>query len=1046
MRWSASRSLFAGLVAVVTAVSGVAVATAEPLPPPPGEPTVGHHEALEVRVVEPSESPVRPGAGKAELTGQELKRIGVGRAADEASEPDGTVHVLDAADGTVVTAPKGRLGKATTESIDGADPASLGAIAYNPEDDRLYAADSDARTIYALDDSGRVTDTYALSDPSVTRVSSMEFAPTADTTDDPAATSLYLSEGADPATDPVAEVSLTLAARSVAVTATATRTKRTLTSLWSPASPDPSDITYIPSEDRLFVTDAEVEEMLEPPPPRFQGVNSWRVGLGGTPDQTGVTTGFSKEPAGLAYDSIRDKMIVADDDTKKIYTVSRGPDGQFMTADDGTPDSFVVAVPGIPKTDPESVAVDTSVSPNRLYVLDALNSELYRYSLSGTLLDTWDVGQYGTIDPEALAYDKSRDLLLMVDDSCTAFELTKTAQLINVIDLTGAARCKKSAGIVIAPASSGNGKQAMYIVDRGTDNNVDPLENDGILDELSSPTLPRVGNKAPVVNAGADQVVLHNGPASLAATATDDGNFSPMTFSWSQVSGPGTTTFSAATAKSTSATFSKSGAYVLKFSAYDGDVTSTDTVTVVSNLAPTVNAGPDKTVAHPAAVSLTATATDDGNVTPLTYSWSQVSGPGATTFTAATSMATQATFSKGGTYVLKFAAYDGHANSEDTVTVTSNVAPAVDAGPDRSVTLPASASLAGSATDDGLPNPPGALTVGWSKVSGPGTVTFGNAASPSTTAAFSAAGTYVLRLTGNDSASSSSDDVTVTVGAQPPATTPPPTPTPPPPAPSPGPTVKGTLTEATHALAPRRILDTARGKGAPRGELGPRETLTLRVEGRGGVPRAGVDTVMLNVTVASPPRSGFLKIWPSLERRPGTRALLFERGRTTSRLIEASVGANGRVSIFNGSRRPIHLLGVTEAWTGTQTNTTEAGVLSRLRSYKMWDSNTSGGRLDSDRARRIQVTGTGSATAGVPSNGVDAVVLVVQVRRPSDDGYLTVVPRGRVRPRTPSVAFDAGVATKNRVVVPVSPRGTVKLALSAGDARVVVKVVGWVSG
>jgi K319-like protein len=92
----------------------------------------------------------------------------------------------------------------------------------------------------------------------------------------------------------------------------------------------------------------------------------------------------------------------------------------------------------------------------------------------------------------------------------------------------------------------------------------------------------------------------------------------------------------------------------------------------------------------------------------------------------------------------------------------TNQAPVVSAGPDRTVTFPAGASLSGSVRDDGLPNPPGAVTAQWSKVSGPGTVTFADPASPSTTATFSAAGTYVLRLTADDSALTSSDEVTVT--------------------------------------------------------------------------------------------------------------------------------------------------------------------------------------------------------------------------------------------------------------------------------------------
>src|SRR5262249_51150820 len=69
-----------------------------------------------------------------------------------------------------------------------------------------------------------------------------------------------------------------------------------------------------------------------------------------------------------------------------------------------------------------------------------------------------------------------------------------------------------------------------------------------------------------------------------------------------------------------------------------------------------------------------------------------------------------------------------------------NRAPTVNGGSNQTITLPATASLIGTASDDGLPNPPGALTTTWSKVSGPGTVTFANSSALSTTASFSLAG------------------------------------------------------------------------------------------------------------------------------------------------------------------------------------------------------------------------------------------------------------------------------------------------------------------
>ena len=89
-----------------------------------------------------------------------------------------------------------------------------------------------------------------------------------------------------------------------------------------------------------------------------------------------------------------------------------------------------------------------------------------------------------------------------------------------------------------------------------------------------------------------------------------------------------------------------------------------------------------------------------------------------------------------------------------------NNPPVVNAGPDQSVQFPDAVSLNGSVTDDGKPTPPD-LTSQWTKLSGPGTVAFGDATSPVTTATFSDPGTYVLRLTGNDSQLSTQDDVTV---------------------------------------------------------------------------------------------------------------------------------------------------------------------------------------------------------------------------------------------------------------------------------------------
>src|SRR6185295_8345053 len=62
-----------------------------------------------------------------------------------------------------------------------------------------------------------------------------------------------------------------------------------------------------------------------------------------------------------------------------------------------------------------------------------------------------------------------------------------------------------------------------------------------------------------------------------------------------------------------------------------------------------------------------------------------------------------------------------------------------------------------------LPN--GALLTTWSKIGGAGTVTFANASALNTTATFSTAGNYTLRLTASDGALSSTSDLAILVNS-----------------------------------------------------------------------------------------------------------------------------------------------------------------------------------------------------------------------------------------------------------------------------------------
>ncbi len=98
---------------------------------------------------------------------------------------------------------------------------------------------------------------------------------------------------------------------------------------------------------------------------------------------------------------------------------------------------------------------------------------------------------------------------------------------------------------------------------------------------------------------------------------------------------------------------------------------------------------------------------------------------------------------------------------------TPSFPPAVVAGLERAVVLPGKTWLSGAVRNGGKAD--GKLALAWSKRSGPGDVVFEDAASAETTAAFSAPGDYVLKLSADTGPLHGEDTLHVSVVAPPPA-------------------------------------------------------------------------------------------------------------------------------------------------------------------------------------------------------------------------------------------------------------------------------------
>lgn len=276
-------------------------------------------------------------------------------------------------------------------------------------------------------------------------------------------------------------------------------------------------------------------------------------------------------------------------------------------------------------------------------------------------------------------------------------------------------------------------------------------------------------NVSPVANAGADITInLPTNSAVINGSGSDpDGTI--QTYVWTQTSGPSSATLSGVSSPNLTASNLLQGTYIFRLTVTDNDgAASNDEVKIIVNavnLAPTANAGANKTITLPTnTITFTGSGTDsDGTI--ASYAWSQISGTGATLSNQNTVTLT-VVVPADGTYLFRLTVTDNEgATAFDDVQLTVNPAvvnqpPTANAGGNKTLTLPVNAiNLTGSASDpDGL-----IASYEWTKQSGPSaTIANGNTATVSLSNLLE--GTYVFRLTVTDNGGlTASSDATVTV-------------------------------------------------------------------------------------------------------------------------------------------------------------------------------------------------------------------------------------------------------------------------------------------
>jgi len=424
------------------------------------------------------------------LVRRDVSRLALGDPQGMAVDPaTGTLFVLDARGPRIVRFHhKSGMFSALDLSASGlVDPRG---IAFDPVSGHLHVGSAEA--IVELTQTGKVVAVRNLSPLGLKDPQALVVAPSGDLTDDPRTHSIYVADtGATGRAGAIVELArMPLAAAAADFNSSLVRTVNT--AAFSPPSPDPSGLAYVPATQRLVISDAEVEETVSGIT-HFRGVNVWETTLAG---HVVVTANISKkaptavpmsnEATGMAWSPSNGHYFVSDDGAKRVFDLHPGADGKIGTAGD-TWTSFSTTANGNTNADPEGITYDTI--RNRLFVADGVNAEVYEYMPAGTLVGHFDVARYGVGDPETVEYNAARGTLFILSNRKSGpliVETTIGGALLQTISVS-AAGARKPAGLAYAPASNGSGATRFYFVDRGVDNNSNPNAVDGKMYEMTAP-------------------------------------------------------------------------------------------------------------------------------------------------------------------------------------------------------------------------------------------------------------------------------------------------------------------------------------------------------------------------------------------------------------------------------------------------------------------------------------------------------------------------------------------------------------------------------
>ncbi|MCC6145382.1 MAG: hypothetical protein IT368_16370 [Candidatus Hydrogenedentes bacterium] len=204
------------------------------------------------------------------------------------------------------------------------------------------------------------------------------------------------------------------------------------------------------------------------------------------------------------------------------------------------------------------------------------------------------------------------------------------------------------------------------------------IVSDGDLSSAPATVTISTRNSTPVADAGPDQTRILGQTAQLDGRQSNDGDGDALTYRWSFVSRPASSTASIAGAQTATASFllDVAGSYVVQLVVNDGfaDSPPDSVIVTTQNARPTADAGFDQSVNVGQRATLNGSRSFDPDGSALAFRWSFLSRPAGSAATLASATLPGPSFTPDvtGEYVVQLTVNDGTFDSDpDAVTVTA---------------------------------------------------------------------------------------------------------------------------------------------------------------------------------------------------------------------------------------------------------------------------------------------------------------------------------------------------------------------------------------